>query len=78
MSEVEEVEEMEEVKPKKRATKSKIEDFGSYVAEKTGMSSELVRSDTEKQQAIQAGAQQEMAQQQAQMPPQQPQLQAVE
>ena len=31
------------------------------------MSSELVRSDTEKQQAIEAGAQQEMAQQQAQV-----------
>jgi hypothetical protein len=60
------------------ATSFKIEDFGSYVAEKTGMSSQLVRSDTEKQQAIEAGAQQEMAQQQAQMPPQQPQLQAVE
>ena len=58
------------------ATSFKIEDFGSYVAQKTGMASELVRSDAEKQQAIQAGAQQEMAQQQ--MPQQPPNLQAVE
>jgi len=59
------------------ATSFKIEDFGSYVAQKTGMASELVRSDAEKQQAIQAGAQQEMAQQ-PQMPPESPQLQVVE
>jgi hypothetical protein len=59
------------------ATSFKIEDFGSYVAQKTGMASELVRSDTEKQRAIQAGAQQEMAQQ-PQMPPESPQLQVVE
>jgi hypothetical protein len=49
----------------------KIEDFGTWAAEKTGMSSELVRSDSEKQQIIQAGA--EAAQMQ-----QQPQLRAVE
>ena len=55
----------------------KIEDFGDYVAKKTGMSSELVRSETEKQQALQAGAQQAMTQQ-GQMPPEQPPLQAVE
>ena len=55
----------------------KIEDFGDYVAKKTGMSSELVRSETEKQQALQAGAQQAMTQQ-GQMPTEQPPLQAVE
>mgnify|MGYP000011476132 FL=1 len=35
----------------------KLEDFGTWVAEKTGMPAELVRSPTEKQQIIQAGAQ---------------------
>ena len=35
----------------------KLEDFGTWVAEKTGMPAELVRSDIEKQQVIQAGAQ---------------------
>ena len=35
----------------------KLEDFGTWVAGKTGMPSELVRSDTEKQAVIQAGAQ---------------------
>lgn len=58
------------------ATSFKIEDFGSYVAKKTGMAAELVRSDAEKQQAIQAGAEASAAQQQ--MPQQPPNLQAVE
>ena len=49
----------------------KTENFGTWAAEKTGMASELVRSDSEKQQIIQAGA--EAAQMQ-----QQPQLRAVE
>ena len=45
----------------------KIEDFGTWAAEKTGMSSELVRSDSEKQQIIQAGAEAaQMKQQQGQ------------
>jgi len=35
----------------------KTENFGTWAAEKTGMSSELVRSESEKQQIIQAGAQ---------------------
>ena len=35
----------------------KLEDFGTWVAGKTGMPAELVRSQTEKQQVIQAGAQ---------------------
>ena len=35
----------------------KLEDFGTWVAGKTGMPAELVRSDTEKKQVIQAGAQ---------------------
>ena len=34
----------------------KLEDFGTWVAEKTGMPAELVRSDSEKKKAIQAGA----------------------
>jgi hypothetical protein len=34
----------------------KLEDFGTWVAAKTGMPAELVRSDTEKAQIIQAGA----------------------
>jgi len=62
--------------PELIATSFKIEDFGSYVAQKTGMASELVRSDAEKQQAIQAGAEASAAQQQ--MPQQPPNLQAVE
>jgi hypothetical protein len=57
----------------------KTEDFGTWVAEKTGMSSELVRDDAEKQQIIQAGAEAEQAQQQPQapVPGQPPQLQAI-
>jgi hypothetical protein len=35
----------------------KLEDFGTWVADKTGMPAELVRSASEKQQIIQAGAQ---------------------
>jgi len=35
----------------------RLEDFGTWVAEKTGMPAELVRSDAEKQQVVQAGAQ---------------------
>ena len=62
--------------PELIATSFKIEDFGSYVARKTGMASELVRSNAEKQQAIQAGAEASAAQQQ--MPQQPPNLQAVE
>jgi hypothetical protein len=50
----------------------KTENFGTWAAEKTGMSSELVRSESEKQQIIQAGAQA------AQMQQEQPQLRAVE
>jgi hypothetical protein len=34
----------------------KLEDFGTWVAAKTGMPAELVRSDTEKAQIIQSGA----------------------
>lgn len=45
----------------------KIEDFGTWAAEKTGMASELVRSDSEKQQMIQAGAQAQQQQQQQQV-----------
>jgi len=41
----------------------KLEDFGSWVAEKTGMPMELVRDDAEKQRVIEAGAQAAMAQQ---------------
>ena len=44
----------------------KTEDFGTWAAEKTGMPSELVRSEVEKQQIIQAGAQAQMQQQQPQ------------
>ena len=42
----------------------KQENFGTYAAEKTGVEQKLVRSEAEKQQVIQAGAQvaqQEMA-----------------
>jgi hypothetical protein len=35
----------------------KLEDFGTWVAGKTGMPAELVRSEAEKQTVIQAGAQ---------------------
>tara|TARA_R110001599_G_scaffold91984_4_gene241423 strand:+ start:852 stop:2432 length:1581 start_codon:yes stop_codon:yes gene_type:complete len=62
--------------PELIATSFKIEDFGSYVARKTGMASELVRSNAEKQQAIQAGAEASAAQQQMSQQP--PNLQAVE
>ena len=41
----------------------KTEDFGTWAAEKTGMDSSLVRSETEKKQIIQAGAQAKMAEQ---------------
>jgi len=41
----------------------KLEDFGAWVAEKTGMPMELVRDDAEKQRVIEAGAQAAMAQQ---------------
>jgi len=51
----------------------KLEDFGTWVASKTGMPAELVRSDAEKAQIIQAGA--EAAQQgiQTSQPPMQSQ-----
>jgi hypothetical protein len=55
----------------------KTEDFGTWVAEKTGMSSDLVRDDAEKQRIIEAGAQAQQQQQQP-MPEQPPQLQAVQ
>ena len=45
----------------------KIEDFGTWVAEKTGMPSELVRSDMDKQRIAQAGAEAQMMQQQQPM-----------
>jgi hypothetical protein len=45
----------------------KIEDFGTWAAEKTGMPSELVRSDMDKQRIAQAGAEAQMAQQQPPM-----------
>ena len=35
----------------------KLEDFGTWAGGKTGMPAELIRSETEKQQIIQAGAQ---------------------
>ena len=41
----------------------KTENFGAWVAEKTGMPMELVRDDAEKQRVIEAGAQATMAQQ---------------
>jgi hypothetical protein len=47
----------------------KTEDFGTWAAEKTGMSSELVRPESEKQQIIQAGAQAAQMQQGQQQPP---------
>ena len=58
----------------------KIEDFGTWVAEKTGMSSDLVRDDAEKQRIIQAGAEAKQMEAQAQQPmaEQPPQLQAVQ
>ena len=55
----------------------KIEDFGTWVAEKTGMSSELVRDDAEKQQIIQAGAEAKQMEMQGSTQ-QPPQLQAVQ
>jgi hypothetical protein len=55
----------------------KLEDFGSWVAEKTGMPMELVRDDAEKQRVIEAGAQAAMAQQGQGDAEQPPQLQAV-
>jgi len=47
----------------------KLEDFGTYAARLTGMPQELVRSESEKKQVIQAGAQAAAAQ----MPQQEPQ-----
>jgi hypothetical protein len=55
----------------------KIEDFGTWVAEKTGMSSELVRDDAEKQRIIQAGAEAKQMEMQGSTQ-QPPQLQAVQ
>ena len=54
----------------------KIEDFGTWVAEKTGMSSELVRDDVEKKQIIQAGA--EAKQMEMGIQAEEPQLQVVQ
>jgi hypothetical protein len=45
----------------------KTEDFGTWAAQKTGMPAELVRSEVEKQQIIQAGAQAQMMQQEQPM-----------
>ena len=56
----------------------KIEDFGTWVAEKTGMSSELVRDDAEKERIIQAGAEAKQMEAQQPMAEQPPQLQAVQ
>ena len=55
----------------------KIEDFGTWVAEKTGMSSELVRDDAEKEKIIQAGAEAKQMEMQGSTQ-QPPQLQAVQ
>lgn len=49
----------------------KTEDFGTWAAGKTGMPSELVRSEAEKQQIIQAGAEAEQAGMQAVQAPMQ-------
>lgn len=43
----------------------KLEDFGTWAGEKTGMPSELIRSESEKKQIIQAGAQAAQAQMEA-------------
>ena len=56
----------------------KIEDFGTWVAEKTGMSSDLVRDDAEKERIIQAGAEAKQMEAQQPMAEQPPQLQAVQ
>lgn len=58
----------------------KLEDVGKWAGEKTGMPQELIRSDAEKAQVIQAGAQAAQAQMEQGQPQQaqQPQLQAVE
>ena len=56
----------------------KTEDFGTWVAEKTGMSSELVRDDAEKERIIQAGAEAKQMEAQQPMAEQPPQLQAVQ
>ena len=56
----------------------KIEDFGTWVAEKTGMSSELVRDDAEKERIIQAGAEAKQMEAEQPMAEQPPQLQAVQ
>jgi hypothetical protein len=46
----------------------KLEDFGTWAAEKTGMASELVRSQSEKEQVMQAGAEAAQAQMQQGQP----------
>jgi len=56
----------------------KLEDFGKWAGEKTGMPQELIRSDAEKAEVIQAGAEAAKAQMEQGQQPQQPQLQAVE
>lgn len=56
-------------------TSFKIEDFGTYAGELTGMPQKLIRNDSEKQQVIQAGAQAEVAQQSNVIPMQQGQAQ---
>ena len=53
----------------------KIEDFGTWVAEKSGMPAELVRSKLEKEQIIQAGAQVAQAGMKTSEPPMQGQTQ---
>ena len=54
----------------------KIEDFGTWVAQKTGMSSELVRDDVEKERIIQAGA--EVKQMEMGVQAEEPQLEVVQ
>ena len=53
----------------------KLEDFGTWVAEKAGVPAMLVRSDSEKQQIIQAGAEAQQAGMEASSQPMQGQTQ---
>ncbi len=68
---------MESAGPDQAKMAFKLEDFGTWAAEKTGMPTELVRSQSEKAQVIQAGAAAAQAELDAGSP-QQPNLQAVQ
>ena len=59
---------LESAGPEQAKMAFKLEDFGTWAAEKTGMASELVRSQSEKEQIMKAGAEAAQAQMQQGQP----------